>query len=112
MSRQRILPSIDFGSHGACPYCRGKGLIPSTETLSLRFLRKLKMRSLKHNNKKLKCKLPSAVADYILNKKRKEILDLETRHELSICISSDSHMIPGESEILSDAYPQANVTDG
>lgn len=112
MSRQRILPSIDFGSHGACPYCRGKGLIPSTETLSLRFLRKLKMRSLKHNTKKLNCKLPVAVADYILNKKRKEILDLETRHELSICISGDSHMIPGESEIQSDSLAQADVTDG
>jgi ribonuclease E len=112
MSRQRILPSIDFGSHGACPYCRGKGLIPSTETLSLRFLRKLKMRSLKHNTNKLNCKLPIAVADYILNKKRKEILDLETRHDLSICISGESHMLPGESEILSDSVTETNATEG
>jgi len=112
MSRQRILPSIEFGSHGACPFCKGKGLIPSAETLGLRFLRKLKIRSLKHDTKQLTCKLPVAVADYILNKKRKEILDLETRHELSICIYRDILMVPGESEILSNVKPQTERSEG
>ena len=51
MSRQRIRPLIEFGSHGDCPYCKGKGLIPSAETLGLRFLRILKMRCLKHDTK-------------------------------------------------------------
>jgi ribonuclease E len=112
MSRQRIRPSIEFGSYGPCPYCKGKGLIPSTETLGLKFLRKLKMRSLKHGTKHLKGKLPVAVADYILNKKRKEILDLETRHELSISISGDSGMVPGESEIIIDASSQTDRIEG
>lgn len=112
MSRQRIRPSIEFGSHSPCPYCKGKGLIPSTETLGLRFLRKLKMRSLKHDTKHLTGKLPVAVADYILNKKRKEILDLETRHELSISISGDSTMVPGESDIICDSSSQPDRMDG
>ncbi len=111
MSRQRIRPSIEFGSYGACPYCKGKGLIPSTETLGLRFLRKLKMKSLKHDTNQLKCKLPVKVADYIVNKKRKEILDLESRHDISISIFGDSGMVPGESEIISEASMQPDRSD-
>ena len=46
--------------------------------------------------------VPANVADYLLNKKRKEILDLETRRNLSIRIEGSDTMFPGESEIISE----------
>jgi ribonuclease E len=100
MSRQRIRPSIEFGSFETCDHCKGKGLIPSTEMLSLDFLRKLRLETLKNDLSSVNGLVPFEVADYLLNKKRKEILDLEIRRDLSITIEGDSTIIPGNSKII------------
>lgn len=99
MSRQRIRPSIEYGGFETCRYCNGKGLLPSTETLSLSFLRKLRVETLKPDIKTVNCVLPIAVADYLLNNKRKEIVDLEIRRNLSIRIAGDNRMGPGDSDV-------------
>lgn len=99
MSRQRIKPSIEFASFEPCRYCRGKGLIPSTETLALSFLRELRLKTLKDNITTVNGNVPRQVADYLLNKKRSELLELESRRNLCIVITPDNRMIPGESSI-------------
>jgi len=100
MSRQRIRPSIEFGGFIPCEYCKGKGTRPATETLGVGFLRKLSLETLKGEITKVKGIVPNEVAQYLLNKKRKEITDLEIRRNLSITIEGDSTMIPGESHII------------
>jgi len=100
MSRQRLRPSIEYSTYISCRYCRGKGQTPSTETLGISFLRKLSLEILKDQITSVKGIVPLEVADYLLNKKRKEILDLETRRGLSIRIEGDACMIPGESKII------------
>ena len=102
MSRQRIRPSIEFGSHLACNYCQGKGLVPSAETLGIGFLRKLSLETLKEKASRVKGIVPLDVADYLLNKKRREIVDLEVRRDLSVEIEGDRSMMPGESRIVCD----------
>jgi ribonuclease E len=99
MSRQRIRPSIEFGSFQPCGRCHGKGLVPSTETLGIRFLRKLQLETLKPDIVLVKGVLPNEVADYVLNSKRKEIVELELRRRLSIEIVGDRTMVPGEGHI-------------
>jgi ribonuclease E len=103
MSRQRIRPSIEYGSYMPCKYCRGKGLLPSTETLGLSFLRKLQMETLKEGVTAVKGVVPLDVADYLLNKKRKDILNLEMRREISIKIEGSVSMLPRESEIICES---------
>jgi ribonuclease E len=100
MSRQRIRPSIEFSSYLSCRYCNGKGLLPSTESLVLSFLRKLRLETLKSDVTEVTGIVPVTVADYLLNKKRKEILDLEMRRNLKVRIEGKPDMTPGESEIL------------
>jgi len=101
MSRQRLRPSIEFGSFTPCSRCKGKGLIPSTEILSLRFLRKLRLETLKENPSRLvRGIVPVDVADYLLNKKRKDLLDMENRRGITIRIESDAEMLPGEDRIV------------
>jgi ribonuclease E len=100
MSRQRIRPSIEFGSHLPCRYCQGKGLVPSPETLGIGFLRKLSLETLKEKANRVKGIVPLEVADYLLNKKRREIVDIEERRGLSVEIEGDRSMMPGESEIV------------
>jgi ribonuclease E len=100
MSRQRIRPSIEFGSHLPCKYCQGKGLVPSAETLGIGFLRKLSLETLKEKANRVKAIVPVDVADYLLNKKRRDIVDLEERRDLSVEIEGDRSMMPGESKIV------------
>jgi ribonuclease E len=100
MSRQRIRPSIEFGSHLQCKYCQGKGLVPSAETLGIGFLRKLSLETLKEKAQKVKGIVPVDVAEYLLNKKRREIVDLEVRRDLCVEIEGDRSMVPGESRII------------
>ncbi len=100
MSRQRIRPSIESGSFVSCKNCRGKGLTLSTEALGLRFLRKLRLETLKSEISTVTGVVPTDVADYLLNNKRSEILDLEKRRNLSIRIESDMTMIPGDIRII------------
>ncbi len=68
--------------------------------LVLDFLRKLRLETLKDNISKVKGIVSSVVADYLLNKKRKEILDLEIRRNLSITIQGDNTLVHGMSEII------------
>ena len=100
MSRQRIRPSIEFGSYHPCRHCKGKGLVASTETLAVGFLRKLSLETLKPGITSVKGIVPGDVADYLLNKKRKEIAELEERRNLSVEIEGDQSMTPGDSNII------------
>jgi len=99
MSRQRIRPSIEFGSYHPCRHCQGKGLVASTETLAVGFLRKLSLETLKPGITSVKGVVPVDVADYLLNKKRKEIAELEERRTLSVEIEGAQSMAPGDSKI-------------
>lgn len=99
LSRQRLRPSIDFGRYETCRYCRGKGVVPSADTLGAEFLRKLNLETLTPNMTVAKCMLPMPTAAYVLNKKRREIMELEARRGVQIIIEGDPDMIPGESHI-------------
>ena len=98
--RQRISASIEYGSFIPCPHCHGRGLVASAEKLALEFLRRLRSEILKNNIRQVRGIVPVNVADYLLNRKRKEILDVETRRNVTIIIEGDSALQPGESRIV------------
>jgi ribonuclease E len=100
MSRQRIRPSIRSINFETCRYCQGKGVVKSVESLGLGFLRKLQLEAVKSETLAVKGFAPHEVASYILNRKKKEILDLEARKGISITIEADPSLIPGESRIV------------
>jgi ribonuclease E len=99
MSRQRLRPSLESMNFEPCQYCHGKGLTQSPETLALGFLRKLRLETLKIDSSTVRGILPSSVADYLLNQKRKELLDLELRRDMTIVIQGDNSLKPGQSNI-------------
>ncbi len=100
MSRQRLNPSIQYGGYQTCRYCRGKGLLPTTEILALGLLRRLQMETVKENVTTLRCLVPPDVADYLQNNKRRELLELEARRDIIIRIEAEQEMLPRDSEVL------------
>ncbi|MGB5983847.1 MAG: ribonuclease E/G, partial [Desulfobacterales bacterium] len=102
MTRQRIRPAIDFSNFETCPHCRGKGQIPSTESMGLSFLRQLNYKTLKQGYDRARGAVPPNVADYLLNKKRRELMDLERRRSVVITIEGDPTLAPGENRIILD----------
>jgi ribonuclease E len=100
LARQRIAASIEYGSFVPCPHCQGKGLVPSAERLALEFLRRLRSETLKDYITQVKGIVPSNVGHYLLNKKRKELLDVEMRRNLTITLEEDPAMQPGDSRII------------
>ena len=102
LSRQRLRPSIDFGSMETCARCGGKGQVSSTESLGLSFLRKLKLDTLKADILHITAQLPAPVATYLLNRKRKELSDLEGKRAVGITIISREDLLPGQMEVAYD----------
>ncbi len=105
LSRQRLRPSIDFGSMQTCTHCHGKGQVPSAESLGLSVLRKLKLDSLKEDLRQISVQLPTEVATYLLNRKRKELSDLECKRGITITIIARDDLIPGQMEFVHDRKP-------
>ena len=99
MSRQRIRHSITFGSHEPCPHCNGRGQVPCVETQGLAFLRQLNLRALKPDVEQVIGIVPIQVADYLLNKKREELIELEKKRNVVISLKNDPEMISGQSRI-------------
>ncbi len=99
MTRQRIRPSIRFGSYEICAHCQGKGQTPTPDTLGVAFLRELSLKSTRSKINTVTGHVPPAVADFLLNKKRKELHNLEQRHQISITIKTDPTLMPSEHKI-------------
>jgi Ribonuclease G/E len=46
--------------------------------------------------------VPPDVADYVLNRKRKELATLEEKRRLTITIAADPGLLPGDSKIFAE----------
>jgi len=100
MSRQRIRHSITYGSYEPCIHCNGRGMTPSVETQCMAFLRQLNLKTIKPEVDQVNCLVPRDVAYYLLNKKREELIEIETKREVSITIEIDPEMVSGQSRIV------------
>jgi ribonuclease E len=100
MSRQRIRHSITYGSYEPCIHCNGRGMTPSVETQGMAFLRQLNLKTIKPEVDQVNCLVPRDLAYYILNKKREELFEIETKREVSITIKIDPEMVSGQSRIV------------
>ena len=99
ISRQKMGAPIEKGSYLTCEHCQGRGVVKSVESQALYFLRRIQTGILRKKVHRVECRLPLEVANYLLNKKRKELADLEARHEATIDVIPRPEMKPGENRI-------------
>ena len=95
LSRQKKQSTIQEISYTKCPYCKGSGLRPSLEAAALGAFRNIESEVVKGNCSELRIILPHEIADYILNRKRSELLDLETTFDIALNIAGSAE-IPWE----------------
>ncbi len=100
MSRQRLRQSLETSTFVSCGHCGGKGYVLAADKLGVRFLRKLQLETLKKNGSQVTGLLPMEVAEYLLNRKKNELLELESRRGLMITIKGDAAMPRDESKII------------
>ena len=77
ISRQKLGRPIEMGSYHVCEYCQGRGVTRSVETQSLSYLRRIQTGIAHKNVVGVTCRLPVKVAQYLLNNKREELLEME-----------------------------------
>lgn len=99
ISRQKMAAPVQSGSYKICPHCQGRGMVRSVETQALVHMRHIQTGIVRRQVQKVTCRLPMEVAQYILNKKREDLLELEQKHSVEIVIQPDPAMPPTESEI-------------
>ncbi len=95
LSRQRLRPSLESRSYQTCQYCSGRGMVLSVESASLSYLRRIWLGASKGDVGKINGSLPVDVASYLLNRKRKELTDIENRYGVHILIQGDPSLAPG-----------------
>ncbi len=86
MSRQRLRPSLGESSENVCPRCLGHGTIRGIESTALSILRLLEEEAMKDNTNRVLADVPVEVATYLLNEKRTNISEIESRNTVDLLI--------------------------
>jgi ribonuclease E len=86
MTRQRIRPSLKRSIYEACPCCAATGQVKTAESMSLDVMRLLQLASNRENVSQVQIRVTEAVAHYLLNRKRREIADLEEGGKMAVTV--------------------------
>jgi ribonuclease E len=92
LSRQRLQPSLGETSHISCPRCSGTGHIRGIESSALHILRILQEEAMKDSTTAVHAQVPVDVATFLLNEKRAEIHEIESRFKTNIMLIPNIHM--------------------
>ena len=99
ISRQKMGRPIQMGSYQVCEYCQGRGVTRSVETQSLSYLRRIQTGVTHKKVFAVNCRLPMKVAQYLLNNKREELLEMEKKYDTMIRIEPAPEMTPSDHQI-------------
>ena len=99
MSRQRLRAGVVAGSTVPCPHCGGQGIVRSVESTTLRLLRGLEEEAQRQRAAILCVRVPTEVAIYALNQKRREIAHIESEYGLAIQFDAKEGMLTGTFEV-------------
>jgi ribonuclease E len=92
LSRQRLRPALSETTHINCPRCNGMGTIRGVESMSLALLRLIGEEARKERTGRVITQVPVDVATYLINEKREQLHQIETRDKVSLVIVPNPHM--------------------
>lgn len=100
MTRQRIRPSLKRSVFEDCPACNGTGQVKTVESMSIEVMRMLQLAGHRNDIARVQIRVAEPVAHYLLNKKRREIAQLEENGKMSVTIIGGSSLYPETLEIV------------
>ncbi|BCS52440.1 Rne/Rng family ribonuclease [Geobacter sp. SVR] len=99
MSRQRIAKTLNDAIHLACPHCEGRGKVKSVEAMALSFLRKVHGAAAKGNIARVQGGLPLEVAYYLLNRKKRELVQIENDYDIEVTVKGKTSFLLNQVEL-------------
>ncbi len=99
LSRQRLRPSVLETSFETCPHCGGAGMRRTTESVALAILRKCEEEGINQRASELNVTVPTTVALYLLNHKRRALTVIEERYRMLIRVLGDDSVAASEYRI-------------
>ncbi len=109
MSRQRLRTGVLEASTEVCPMCEGTGLVRTEGSAALAALRLLEEEAVKGRASNFRLRADTAVAVYMLNRKRAELAELEARYGIRIEVVPDATLIGNHVTIDSSGPPPAHA---
>ena len=111
MSRQRLRPSLEETMSKVCPRCQGQGTIRGTRSLSLSILRLAEEEAQKEYSREIRVIAPVTVATFLLNEKRREILDIESRNAIQLTVLPNIEMDTPHFEVVRIRHQDEDTSD-
>ena len=109
MSRQRLRTGVLEASTKACPHCEGTGLMRTAASAGLSALRIIEDEAARGRGNKILLRAGRDAAVYVLNKKRSELADIETRYGVSIDVAIDEEFEGARMAVESSGPPPEPV---
>ncbi len=99
MSRQRIAKTLNDAIHLECPHCEGRGKVKSVEAMAVSFLRKVHAAAAKGTVGEVRGGLPLEVAYYLLNRKKRELTQIENDYEIEVTVKGKTSFLLNQLEL-------------
>ncbi len=90
MSRQRMRSSLIESSMSKCNHCNGLGRVSSVSSQSVQIIRAIEQDLIDNGRNNISLQTNHSLADYLLNKKRRDIFEIEQKYNISISIDSEN----------------------
>src|SRR5579863_4663068 len=94
MTRQRIRPSLRRSIYEDCPCCHSTGQVKTAESMAIETMRLLMTRATREGASRIVVEIHDRVANYLNNKKRREITGIEESSKVTISIIARSDVGP------------------
>ena len=94
MTRQRIRPSLKRSIYEDCPCCNGTGHVKTAESMAIEVIRALMNAASHPEVRNVKLELHQRVADYLINRKRREITNLEEAYNVGVSVQTGFNVGP------------------
>ena len=111
VSRQRLRPALNEGSHITCNRCNGIGVIRDINSSALHILRILQDEAMKDGTSSLIAQVPIEVATFLLNEKRANLNTLESTLKISIVLIPNKQLETPNYKIQRIKYDDARTEE-
>ena len=100
MSRQRIGASFSEKISEKCPHCEGRGVVKSRYIVANNILRAIKYATKEKYVKVVNIVACGDVVNFMLNYKRKEVIDIEKSYNINVLFTIDEHKYNNSFDVI------------